>query len=194
MSNDGIVCPTCGGAGRLYTRADLDAAVKGATSVNPVKVSERGWPGHFICADRCLYRRNTLIEYGDKRIIVSTVGDMRGQDGKLSTIGHERYYETAAFWAALNDGYWDADTSRRVDFDAEWGVRAEAVSALPDDVDEVANLMHEKVVSELSEKLLRGLLAEAPDDTHTDRPLQSRIQRRGAGAGRSCPPPPGDAC
>lgn len=43
---------------------------------------ERGWQGHFIC--RCDYHRNTLIfdQNGSKRYVVSTVGNMRGIDGK----------------------------------------------------------------------------------------------------------------
>ena len=64
--------------------------------VNEVNVTERGWPGHFILSDRCLFRRNTLLEYKDKKWVVSTVGNYINRENKLDTIGHRRWYETRA--------------------------------------------------------------------------------------------------
>ena len=42
-----------------------------------VKRTERGYPGHFILSHRCVFTRNTLLEYGETRVIVSTVGEDR---------------------------------------------------------------------------------------------------------------------
>jgi len=107
-----------------------------------VKRTERGWPGHFICADRCLFRRNTLLEHGDIKIVVSTVGAME-------TVSCDRYYETMVFHSKKDDKkYHDIDVNKQVDFDSKWEIN------VLDDVK--ANRMHEKVVREISRELLAG--------------------------------------
>ena len=72
--------------------------------IDEVKVTERDWAGHLIFADACWFRRNTLLEYKDKKWIVSTVGAMPANKYSLdksengfTTIGFGRYYETMAF-------------------------------------------------------------------------------------------------
>jgi len=122
-----------------------------------VKITERGWAGHFICADRCQFRRNTLISYGNKRIVVSTVGmmkDLHDEGRKFDTIGAGgRYYETMAFKASLQGPYWDVDVSEQINFDSEWSICANSVKSLPFDSDNKANDMHDAVVRELSKKI-----------------------------------------
>ena len=118
-----------------------------------VTIQERGWAGHFICAQSCRFRRNTLITCGDTRIVVSTVGCMedtlRGKG--FAQIGLDRYYETMAFHSDPEDTrYYDADVSREVSFDSPW-----AISEL--DADDKANDMHDTVVNELVDKLKKGV-------------------------------------
>jgi len=111
--------------------------------------TERGWAGHFICANRCKFRRNTLLAYNDIKIVVSSVGLME-IDGKFDTIGYNRHFETMAFHSDLTDKrYYDADVSKQVFFDSEWAI-AEV------DADDKANEMHEAVVLEITNKLLAG--------------------------------------
>lgn len=128
-----------------------------------VKITERGWPGHFICAHKCLFHRNTLIEYGRKKIVVSTVGlqqafekpnEMRfkslsGIEGYSSC----RWYETMAFEGEKNNKYWDADMGKQVYFKSKWQLCAESFDKLPKFSDFLANKMHNKVVEELSKKI-----------------------------------------
>jgi hypothetical protein len=117
------------------------------------KITERGWAGHFICADRCTFRRNTLLDFGRKKIIISTVGMMRDneKDGNFYTIGAGgRYYETMAFHAKKEGPYWDIDVSRQISFKSEWAICAGSLKELPRDADNKANDMHDTVVSELS--------------------------------------------
>lgn len=122
-----------------------------------VKRIERGWAGHFCCADRCLFRRNTLLEYGDIRIVVSTVGMMvdihhKGYPNKIkfTEVGLDRNFETMAFHAKhVDDRYWDADVGRQVDFDSPW-----SISEI--DADDVANDQHEIVVDEITKGLESG--------------------------------------
>lgn len=116
--------------------------------------TERGWAGHFICGQRCSFRRNTLLQFGDIEIIVSTVGSLPKFDGKpgLEEIGLNRYYETMAFHSDTNDKrYHDADVSREVNFQSPW-----AISAV--DADDLANVMHEKVVDEIAQMMADGLV------------------------------------
>jgi hypothetical protein len=109
-----------------------------------VRRTERGWAGHFIGANRCRFRRNTLLECGDTRIVVSTVGLFENIKGDgFTTVGFDRHFETMAFHAAFDGRYWDADVSREISFDSPW-----MISEI--DADDRANDQHEAVVSEIS--------------------------------------------
>lgn len=140
-----------------------------------VKRTERGWVGHFILGDKCKFHRNTLLECGNKKWVVSTVGACM-IDGRIETIGANRWYETMAFEAKCVDGYWEADCEKEIPFDSECGLYAESWSELNEKypcVDNVANAMHERVVDELSKKIVRatrpyltiGDLQKYPKDT-----------------------------
>lgn len=120
--------------------------------------TERGWAGHFISAHDCLFRRNTLLEYGDIKIVVSTVGLMKnvlqgkglGYEEQFTEVGAGRYYETMAFHSNPEDSrYHDIDVKRQVSFVSPWSI--------PEvDADDRANDMHEQVVKELTQKLECG--------------------------------------
>jgi hypothetical protein len=120
--------------------------------------TERGWAGHFCCADRCLFRRNTLLQYKDVSIVVSTVGLMPAlfvnKDQKFlpkfEEIGHGRYYETMVFHSDKNDlRYHDADVSKEIDIESP-----RCISEV--DADDKANIMHDTVVEEIIERLKIG--------------------------------------
>lgn len=124
-----------------------------------VKITERGWAGHFCCSEQCRFRRNTLIEYGDKKWIVSTVGNQRDpQTRELVTIGSDRWYETMAFEACDKVGYIDADISKVLDIESECELCAATAEELYEKyplADNVANAMHENVVKELVERIVK---------------------------------------
>jgi len=119
-----------------------------------VKRSERGWAGHYICADRCSFRRNTLLEAERVRVVVSTVGcksRFDGEDG-YEEIGIGRHYETMAFHARrVQRTYWDANVRRQISFESPW-----AISKVDNYSDAEANAMHEKVVEEIYNRLASG--------------------------------------
>lgn len=128
------------------------------SSKKEVKITYRGWPGHFCCSDRCTFHLNTLLELDDVRIVVSTVGLMKNcieeeinQGQKFMPIGLDRYFETMAFHAYKCNEFWDADVSRQISFDSEW--------SYPDLKDEwKANKGHIKVVEEIKEKMEKGII------------------------------------
>lgn len=123
--------------------------------IDGVKITERGWAGHLIFADACKFRRNTLLEYKDKKWIVSTAGAMPANKYSLeknengfTTIGLGRYYETMAFEAKKEGIYYEADVEKQLDFESKW-----YIGNCNFNTDQQANEMHDKVVEELIEKI-----------------------------------------
>ena len=126
-------------------------------NLKEVKRTERGWAGHFICANSCRFRRNTLLECGDIQIVVSTVGAMY-ISGKIEEIGLDRHYETMAFHVDPKSGdYKDADVSREIWFDSPSALKVKKTDKY---IDAKANDMHEAVVKEISDNLAKGCLYE----------------------------------
>lgn len=126
----------------------------------PVIRTERGWGAHFCLADRCAFRRNTLLECGDQRIVVSTVGAMSSLDGTCyDAIGHNRHFETMAFHAVWEDPYWDVDVMRQLEMPC-----ASTLSGVQRNSDSLANEMHEAAVSQFMEALARGSYVTEEED------------------------------
>lgn len=123
-------------------------------SGNSVIRTERGWGGHFICADRCAFRRNTLLECEEIRVVVSTVGKMIDPiTKKIETIGAIYYYETMCFLSEYKKGYWDANVSKQItELNLPWQVNKISI-----DSDHIANNMHETTVDEITERLKKGI-------------------------------------
>ena len=117
---------------------------------------ERGWPAHFICANRCAFHRTTILTRDDDvQIVVSTVGAMqkdfgRGGQGGYETIGCDRYYETMVFHAHEEEcGCTLGDVHREVSFAADWSISdPEACHK--------ADAMHNDVVAEIRRRLEEG--------------------------------------
>lgn len=114
-----------------------------------VRIKERGYAGHFCASQSCSFRRNTLIEYGDKRIVVSTVGNYRSAlNGEIDEIGCDRHYETMAFEAIFQYPYWEADIGKNVYIDAPCSLKG-----VEHDSDFKADEMHDAAVKELAYKI-----------------------------------------
>ena len=110
-----------------------------------IKVTERGWAGHLCVSSYCLFKRNTLVEKGKKKLVVSTVGNYRSPvTQKPDTIGLNRYYETMVFKARKEGVYWEAETSNELPFESNW-----SLNEIEEGSDKKANDMHEKVVKEI---------------------------------------------
>lgn len=137
------------------------------TKIVPPEVTtqERGWVGHFCCGQYCLFRRNTLVTCGDIKWIVSTVGNLPSaidipelgiKKGQIQTIGADRWYETMVF-ESLYDVYDDADVTKQISFESDWGIFGETFddvkTAYGENIDLVANEMHDTVVEEMKEKI-----------------------------------------
>ena len=123
-----------------------------------VKRTERGQAGHYFGARYCLFRRNTLIEYGNKKQIVSTVGNyISPLTHKKNTITGNKWYETVAYVAYQNGCYIDIDSNQKIPINSECAIKGETIQELatnyPEGIDNAANDMHEQVVAEMMERI-----------------------------------------
>lgn len=114
-----------------------------------IKITELGWMiGHFILPYRLEFRRNTLIEYRNIKIVVSTVGAMFSS-GKIDMIVNNIYYTTMAFHSDENDKrYHDIDVEREVFLDCKI-----EINHYDEDTDNEANEMHDNAVEWICKQL-----------------------------------------
>lgn len=69
---------------------------------------------------------------------------------EMDTIGHERWFETMVFKAKKDGPYWDANVSEQISVKGEWGIWGKTAKELPEDVDNKANEMHERIVKQFA--------------------------------------------
>lgn len=116
-----------------------------------MRITHRGWPGHFICSSKCQFRLNTLITHKDIKVVVSTVGRMvleEKEEVEFMEIGINRHFETMVFHADDTE-YHDADIQRQIFLLSNW--------QLPKAHQELeANKMHETVIAEIKQRILNG--------------------------------------
>lgn len=94
-----------------------------------------------------------MIEYGTKRVVVSSVGAYR-YEGKIEAIGCDRWYETMVFWAHKKGSYWEANVSQEIHFKGELGIFEEP----KEDSDLKMDRIHDAVVQKIAKKLQNGTL------------------------------------
>lgn len=149
----------------LHSYADFKGTNDCVLNNVEVTTQERGWAGHCIVGHSCLFRRNTLVTCGDIKWVVSTVGAMKYpidmpelniKAGQMQQIGADRWYETMVF-KSLYDEYDDADVSKQIDIDHDWGIWGdtweEVILKYGKDVDKAANNMHDEIVEEIKLKI-----------------------------------------
>jgi hypothetical protein len=123
-----------------------------------MKRTERGWPGHYCAARDCMFRRNTLLELGELRVVVSTVGLYRNKyTNEIETIGLDRHYETMAFAARKDGAYWEANVHKQISFTSPWQIYMD-VQNIPENQSTLANDMHENVVKEVTKAMKENTL------------------------------------
>lgn len=116
-----------------------------------VKRTERGWREHLMPSN-CQFRRNTLIEFNNTKVVVYTTGAMKNMVSptvftRYLEIAPGRHYETHAFIARLEDEYFVADLSKEIKIK-----HINYIAKL--DAAPRANNMHEAVVNEITDRLL----------------------------------------
>jgi len=101
-----------------------------------------------------------LVESGDIRVIVSTVGKLLpkdfflGKGGDYETISYETYYETMVFRATLAEEYywdWDGDSDNMLSIKGKHRVDHMDITS-----DKEAQEMHEAAVQEIVDRICSG--------------------------------------
>ena len=117
-----------------------------------IKRTERGWCGYVRGHQYCLFRRNTLIEYDNKKIVVATLGNyINPFEYRNTPIHDDVWYQTIAGYAVENNGYWEIDGNKQILIKSEHilqGTEEEMFDNYPL-IDQTANDMHEKVIEEM---------------------------------------------
>ena len=117
-----------------------------------IKRTERGWCGYVRGHQYCLFRRNTLIEYDGKKIVVATLGNyINPFEYRNTPIEGDIWYQTLAGYAHQINGYWEIDGNKQIPIKSEHilqGTEEEMFDNYPM-IDQTANDMHEKVVEEM---------------------------------------------
>ena len=89
---------------------------------------EQGYPGHFIAARNCEFRRNTALVHEDGRaLVVSSVGGYlpahRSERGQYEMVGLDRHFECMVFVATHTPcGCYQIEVDRQVCNDLPWAV------------------------------------------------------------------------
>ncbi len=117
-----------------------------------INIQERGWAAHFIRSDQCTFTRNTLVERGTKKIIISTVGAFKPSvNSEVQPVGGlKHFYETKAFRAVYLNPYWEADPGKELKI-----MSLSHLNYYRYDSDIKANEMHDDVVKEIIKKYFK---------------------------------------
>lgn len=138
----------------LYGLSRKGKSESGGAGSRGVTRVERGWAGHFICCRYCNFRRNTLLVYQDKMIVVSTVGNMWGPNENTSPglVARDAYYETMCFHADPEDQkYHDPDVEQEIDIMGQRFIDHPYA-------DDEANEMHENIVAQMTLRLIGQMI------------------------------------
>ena len=121
------------------------------TTYSDVHAVERGWPGQFITYGLLpIYHRNTLLyAYGDRFIVVSTIGNMHmtayGDISEVKPVEGNIWYQTKVFFAEYTGSYIESGEEIK---GIPWKntIESSAFGKLPPDVDTDADDMHDSIV------------------------------------------------
>lgn len=131
-----------------------------STKTSGVLVTERGWRSKEL-RERAFfqntpmvsvtqYYRNTLLEYGNKTWVVITIGEGSYFPGNSEVFPMDdgSYYKTLAYEAPYKRHVYDIDPSKEIEFESQYELLSyDDISAI------LADMNHDEVVSELSEKI-----------------------------------------